>query len=118
VRKALVSAPPRKSYLQLRAKLPALAVAALLLTLGFVTWFNPGPQAVTTEVRTGAGPRVVEVAHPRRWGALLCTSYAVGVEGRLESELNGLIGDIGQLAHALLSRVPSGLRSRVGIESP
>ena len=109
----LVSAQRGMRGLRPRALLLASAAAALLLTLGFATWSSSGAQAVTTGARKSAGPRVVQIAHPRGWGALLCDSYSTGVEGRLESELDGVLGDVGQLARALLARVPSGLLGRL-----
>ena len=113
VREAVVSAQRGMRGLRPRALLLASAAAALLLTLGFATWSSSGAQAVTTGARKSAGPRVVQIAHPRGWGALLCDSYSTGVEGRLESELDGVLGDVGQLARALLARVPSGLLGRL-----
>lgn len=118
VREAVVSAQRVSAQrgmrgLRPRALLLASAAAALLLTLGFATWSSSGAQAVTTGARKSAGPRVVQIAHPRGWGALLCDSYSTGVEGRLESELDSVLGDVGQLARALLARVPSGLLGRL-----
>ncbi len=109
----LVSSQRGMRGLRPRALLLASAAAALLLTLGFATWSSSSAQAVTTGARKSAGPRVVQIAHPRGWGALLCDSYSTGVEGRLESELDGVLGDVGQLARALLARVPSGLLGRL-----
>ena len=79
---------------------------------------GPGSREVATATRASAGPRVVEFAHPRAWGALLCASYTEGVEGRLASELDGMLGDVGRVARGLLARLPRGLRSRVGFEAP
>jgi len=116
VRGALVSSPIRGSGLRSHLFLSALAAAVLLLTLGFGTWSNSGAQGLTTGMQASTGPRVVQVADPRGWGALLCDSYSEGVQARLESEFDGVMGDMGRLARGLVSQLPSGLLGRVGFE--
>lgn len=113
VRKALVVTPQGRGRPS-RAFLPALATAALLLTIVFVAWSDSGAREIATGERASAVPRVVEVAHPRGWGALLCEAYSEGVQGRLESELDSVMGDMGRLARGLVASLPTGLRSRVG----